>query len=424
LARSRLILFVGLALLVAGTVGLAASGDLRQHLTRFLAFYVVAVAGFVMVWLTARRLGWKLALVVAILMRAALLPGHPSLSDDYYRYLWDGRVQVAGINPYVHAPDSRALDRVAFADRARVNHHGVWTIYPAAAELLFAGLARLGGGLIALKLLLGAFDALTAWGVAALAGARRRREAAVLYLLCPVVVLETWGSAHVEIVAVALSVWAAALVARRRDTVAGAALGLAAAVKLTPAFLVVPALVGGRARWRRFLPALALAFLLPYLPYLLSGAVLGSLSETGARPSGNAAVFWLLQRALPYSAARIAAGALFLVAAAAIAMRLRGRERTAETFAWTAMLVPLLLPIVEPWYWLAPVALAMAAGLVTPVVLGLAAPLAYPAWAPWFPQGPWERVVTYGPLLALVPELGARRRRSRRAPSSGTPTGA
>jgi hypothetical protein len=49
---------------------------------------------------------------VAILMRLVLLPLTPELSDDIYRYLWDGQVQLAGINPYRYAPAAAELARV------------------------------------------------------------------------------------------------------------------------------------------------------------------------------------------------------------------------------------------------------------------------------------------------------------------------
>jgi hypothetical protein len=410
LPATRIRLYGGLALVSAGMLGIALTGDLRRHLAAYLSLYAVAGLGYLLVWTAVERLGLKLALVVALALRLVLLPAHPSLSDDYYRYLWDGRVQVAGINPYKYAPASPRLNGVAFADRSKINHPSVQTIYPAAAELLFVGVAKAGGGLYAWKVVIGVFDLGVAAAVAALAGKRRRTAAAALYLLCPVVMLETWDSAHLEVVAVFFVVAAAALLARRRPALAGAALGLGAAVKLTPGLLLVPALLGGRASWRRFLPAFALTFCVPYLPYVLSGAVLGSLKDTGARPQGNSLVFALLDTVLPYAVVRVIVVALFLVAASWISLRLRGCELTGEAFAWCATLALLLMPIVHPWYWLTPVALALGAGLVTPVLLGLVGPAADIAWTRWLPQRGWATVITYAPLLALGPELARRRR--------------
>ena len=50
-----------------------------------------------------------IVLVVAVAARALLVPGAPTLSDDAYRFVWDGRVQAAGFNPYRYVPADRRL---------------------------------------------------------------------------------------------------------------------------------------------------------------------------------------------------------------------------------------------------------------------------------------------------------------------------
>ena len=93
-------------------------------------------------------------LAVAIAMRLPVLLAPPFLSSDVYRYVWDGRVQVAGINPYRYVPADPALpplrDAAIFphinrADTAR-------TIYPPAAQLVFQAVARVSDSVIAMKL--------------------------------------------------------------------------------------------------------------------------------------------------------------------------------------------------------------------------------------------------------------------------------
>jgi hypothetical protein len=432
MAASRLRAYIGVALVGVGLLVLGLTPDLRLHIGHYLAFYAVAVAGYVLVLSAPRAADLRIVIAVALLVRLVMLPATPSLSDDYHRYLWDGRVQLAGINPYRYAPADPALDRVAYADRALINHPGVRTIYPPLAELVFAGDAVAHGGLLGLKLLFGAVDLLVAGLVALLAARERRREAATLWLLCPLVVVQTWHSAHLEVLAVALVVVSALLLVRRRDAWSGAALGLATALKVFPAFLLVPVLVGGRARLRRFAPAFLVALGLPYLPYLASGAALGSLRDTGARPEGNAPVFSLVHLVLPYEVARAVMVVAFAVGAVLIARRLPGRRQTVEAFAWTATLAILLLPIVHPWYWLTAIALAVAAGLRLPVLLGLAAPATDLSRVAGVPRRAWVTAVVYSPLAVwLAWRLGRRGRRSpppppetpqaavRRTPSQG-----
>ncbi|MEM9862802.1 MAG: hypothetical protein AAF938_14360, partial [Myxococcota bacterium] len=76
----------------------------------------------------------------------------PVLSDDVYRYLWDGHVLLSGVDPYAHAPASPPLAGLRDADWARINHPVLATIYPPLAQGLFA-LGRLLGGVWAFKVL-------------------------------------------------------------------------------------------------------------------------------------------------------------------------------------------------------------------------------------------------------------------------------
>ncbi len=386
---------LGLALLCGALAALAASewasGGLLTHQLRFALLYGLSAVGFALLATAATRVPLRVALVAAVAVRLAFLPFTPSLSDDVYRYVWDGRVQLAGLNPYRYAPADGRLDSVRYAERGRINHPRLRTVYPALAELGFAALAAAHGGVLAFKLLLGLIDLLAAWAIWWLADAKRRRAALVLYLLCPAVILQTWEAAHLEVAAVLLVVLAAGLVRRGRDGWAGVALGLAAAVKLTPLVLVLPALVGGRARPLRFLAGLVPALLVPYLPYLLRGGAFGSLFESGTTWLGGSLAYAAVRVVLPAGAARAVCAALVVGGALWIAHRLPGRSATARTFAWTATLLVVCLPVVHAWYWLTPLALGLAAGEFLPVALGLLAPLpealapALPAAAP-----PWR----------------------------------
>ena len=197
----------------------------------------------------------------------------------------------------------------------------------------------------------------------------------MLYLLCPAVIVQTWESAHAEAAAVLFCVLAAVLLVRRRDGWAGVALGLAAAFKVTPLALLVPALLGGRASPARFLAGFVPAFVIPYVPYLLTGGSFGSLFQGGTAWTGGSLVFTLLAQLTTPALARWLALGLFVGGALWIAGSFRGRERTAEAFAWTFTLLILCLPVVHAWYWLTPLALGLAAGIWLPLVIGMVAPL-------------------------------------------------
>lgn len=420
---ARLRAYLGLALVAAGLAGLAVSGDLSAHAARFVTFYGLAGAGFVVLATAATSLPLRGAVVAAVVLRLIFLPGLPTLTDDYHRYIWDGRVQAAGINPYRYTPPDPRLAGVPYAQRESINHPSLRTIYPPLTQAAFLGVvaatraAGLGAAdgasdagpraeVVAFKLLFGAFDLATAAAIWWLASGRRRRQATVLYLLCPAVIVQTWGSAHAEAPAVFFCVLAAALLVRRRDGWAGVAIGLAAAFKLTPLALLVPALLGGRASPARLLAGFVPAFVIPYLPYLLTGGAFGSLFQTGTGWTGGALVFSLLASVVPNEVARWLALAVFAGGAAWIARRMRGRVTTAAAFAWTLSLLVLCLPVVHAWYWLAPLALGLAAGVWLPVGLVLVAP-ALEVLAPAWPSRPfpWRQL---GAALRTGVTLSAR----------------
>ncbi len=407
---ARLRAYLGLALVAAGLVGLAVSGDLSAHPARFLSFYGLAGIGFAVLATAATSLPLRGAIVAAVVLRLIFLPGLPTLTDDYHRYIWDGRVQAAGINPYRYAPPDPRLDAVPYAQRDSINHPSLCTIYPPLTQAVFlgvaaatkvAGLGEAGGAgsadpraeVLGFKLVFGAFDLATAAAVWWLATGKRRRQATVLYLLCPAVIVQTWASAHAEAAAVFFCVLAAALLVRRRDGWAGVAIGLAAAFKITPLALLVPALLGGRASPARLLAGFAPAFVVPYLPYLLTGGAFGSLFQSGTEWTGGALVFSLLASVFSNEAARWLSLAVFAVGAVWIARRRPGRSSAGAAFAWTLTLLTLCLPIVHSWYWLAPLALGLAAGVWLPVVLGLVAPMPAAFAATWPAHlPPWRQL--------------------------------
>lgn len=417
MSPARPVAFLGLGLEVVAVAGFAVVGDLRVHTSLYLGLYGLAAAGYLLAFWARAHLSLATVLVVAAVLRLFLLPGTPTLSDDYHRYLWDGRVQTTGINPYHYPPNAPELDAVPYTDRSLVNHQGVRTIYPPLAELLFQGLTRVGASSVwGLKAVFGALDLAAAGLLALLAGGARRREVLLLYLLHPLVLQETWSSVHLDVGLAVAALAALVFILRGRDLLAGVALGLGTALKLTPAVLLIPALVGRRARPVSLLGGFVVAAGVWYLPYLSSGPTFGSLEDTGAQPRFSASLFRLAQLAFPYGAVRLLLAAAFVLAAVAIALRLPGRNRAPAAFAWTATLFLLLLPVVYPWYWLTPLALGVAAGLWTPVVLGLAMPLSYAGYLRQpFGERLWATVLAYlSGVPAAVRDLAfARRRRSR-----------
>ena len=138
----------------AGALGYAYAfglANLRQQTLQFEGLFFVLFGLYLLAaWQvlqdqtpTARR---TIILIFgfAILYRAFMVFSQPALSDDMYRYVWDGRVQAHQINPYIYPPDSPEL--AYLRDAAiwpSINRKPAVTVYPAGAELAFATMWRI-----------------------------------------------------------------------------------------------------------------------------------------------------------------------------------------------------------------------------------------------------------------------------------------
>lgn len=402
-----------------------------RECTRFLALYGgAAVLYGLAAWRVLRGpglgpRGWILVLGTGALARAILLVAEPTLSDDLYRYLWDGRVLLSGVNPYRHAPVAPELEPLRDALWPLINNPSLPTIYPPLLQVVFGAVAAIAPTVFAMKAAMGLFD--LAAGVLlwlALGRMGRRREHALLYLWNPLLIVEFAGQGHAD--AVGLFLVAAAILAwsTRRAMTAGVALTLAGLVKFLPWAAVPWFLPRLRLRWA-LLPLLVAA---AYAAFATGGVdPLGSLSVYAAKWRSNDFLFALLHRDGPDPEAALASAksaAAVLVVAVWLTVTLL-RRPWVSVYAWTIGAVLLLSPVVHPWYvaWLLPAAVV----LPHPAwwVWSVLAPLAYHPLPRFLAGGPWEenwafKVIEYAPvLLLLAAQIVLEARRARRGPGSG-----
>jgi hypothetical protein len=285
--------------------------------------------------------GAVIVLAIGLLARLCVLPAEPTLSEDVYRYLWDGRLVAEGVNPFPHAPADPALARFHGELAHRLNHAEVPTIYPPAAQLFFGAAARIAATPAAWKLVMLVFELLLVLGLLDLL--RRRgmaSERLLLYYWNPLVIVESYGSGHVDVVAAAFLVLAIALYEARRALPAGIAFALAALTKLVPA-LLGPWLLRRRA-WLLLAAAAATTAIL-FAPFWDAGSSLWTGLLTYARHwEFNSALYRLLR------AAGVADEVVRKLLAAAM---VAARAKTAPGAAFATMAALLVLsPTVFPWY--------------------------------------------------------------------------
>jgi len=283
-AKSTIIVLglLGVATLYLYRVAVHSKGV--ADITWFLKLVVVQIVIYLAVaWLSLRTSDSRSLLVIglifAALFRLSIIFFPPHLSDDIYRYIWDGRVQAAGINPYRYIPAEDSLAQLRddkiypYINRRDTAH----TIYPPVAEAAFLVITRVSESVTWMKAAMVAFEAVAVWAIIQLLvsfGFARQRV--LIYAWHPLVVWEFAGSGHIDALAIAFI--ALTLLARRKnkETATGLLLACATCVKLFPVVLF-PAVYK---RWSWKMPvAFVAAVVIAYLPYLGVGPMkaLGSL---------------------------------------------------------------------------------------------------------------------------------------------------
>jgi hypothetical protein len=302
---------------------------------------------------------------VAILLRAYMLLFDPLLSSDIYRYIWDGRVQAAGINPYRYFPANPALaslrDAAIYPHINRVDTAA--TIYPPVAQLFFLIVTRLGENVTTMRLAMLGCEAVTV--VLIMLFLRRMEQPVtrvVAYLWHPLPIWEIANGGHVDALMVVLmlsGLW----VALTGKALRGAAL-IAFSALVKP--YVAPVLAG---IWRPRdikMPLVVIAVaVLCYLPYLSVGwGVFGYLTKGYLTEEGISAGYelWLLalwrlvfgEHQGDVAVYMVLAALTLLCAAFAVVFRPdRGIAKSLASINLLLLLTLLLVSPNYPWYFLA-----------------------------------------------------------------------
>ena len=277
----------------------------------------------------------------------------PGLDDDIHRYVWDGRVQRLGYNPYTVVPSDPALAGLHTSETRTLNNPEVPSPYPAGAQLFFRAVTSIHESTFALKVAFVVCDLAIVFVL--LDVLRRTRQGAhwvLAYAWHPLLAIEVAGSGHVDIVGALLLLISAASLVRRWRTVAAISLGFAVAVKFLP--IVLLPFYWKRVRMRDgALVAIVLGLL--YVPFFNQGRIpIGSLGTYVQRFRFNDPVFATLER---MTAPQVVAGLAVLVGfLTAIWMRRKSAEGSSDAFAWPMAASLLCAPVVYPWYllWLLP----------------------------------------------------------------------
>jgi hypothetical protein len=372
--------------------------------------------------------------LVTVALRVVVLPMEPG--DDFWRYLWEGRIQQQGFNPYLESPNSPRLIALRDGGWGKINHPQSAAIYPPATELIFAALARAvpataqsPGSVLLFKAVFLLADLATVALLLRLIGGTAPHRVAAWYAWNPAVVFACAGAAHFD--SLMLLALTAAVLALHRAVSADAArpawswslassacLGLAIAIKLVPIFLLPVWLLALRRRAAALLPGIGIPAALT-LPYGGPAVVMEPLLAFTRITRFNDLIWgWIEALTVRNPYGRNWPFTLVLViAVAVIAWKFRADWRRSALWVLGAAL--LLSPVVHPWYvtWILP--LAVWRGQIAWSILSLSVLTALllwettPLWNAWQPNFLTRSLVVVPPLAAWIFQSRVQNRESK-----------
>ena len=338
-------------------------------------------------------------LVLAAVWHVVFLRLPVGIDDDIHRYVWDGRLQRLGYNPYTVVPSDPSAKPLHTEETRNLNNPDLATPYPPGAELFFRAVTSIHESVFALRL---AFVICELGIVLLLLDLLRKTGRGAHLVLAfawnPLLVIEVAGSGHIDIVGAVLLVMSVAALLRRWRATAALTFSLAVAVKFLP--IVLLPLYWKRVRIRD--AGLGAAVLvLVYLPFLDHGRIpFGSLNAYVQGFRFNGPVFAALD---VLASPRWLAGLAVLVGlVTAVIIRRTPSENSPEAFAWPMAASLLCAPVIFPWYllWLVPFLTSPSTLLI--LIWTISIIPTYVMWhyrtlgRPWGELPGWVMILEYG----------------------------
>jgi alpha-1,6-mannosyltransferase len=360
-----------------------------------------------------------LGLVLAAVWHIEFLRRPAGADDDIHRYVWDGRLQRLGYNPYIVVPGDPAFAALHTSETRTLNNPDLPSPYPPGAQLFFRAVTAIHESAFAMKVAFVLCELVIVFVLLDVLRCTRLGAHLVLaFAWNPLLAIEVAGSGHIDIVGALLLVVSAATLVRRWRATAAVALGLAIAVKFLP--IVLLPLYWKRVRIRDAALAAVVVGLL-YLPFLNHGRIsIGSLGTYVQNFRFNGPVFAALD--LVASPQLLVGLALLagLVTATWLRIRRSAPEWSGDQFAWDLFAWPmtatlLCAPAVFPWYllWLLPFLTSASTLLI--IIWTVSIIPVYVQWhlralgRPWGALPGWVMVLEYGCLAMAAAIIFMRR---------------
>jgi alpha-1,6-mannosyltransferase len=365
---------------------------------------------------------------IAVLLRLSALPLAPG--DDLWRYEWEGKIQRAGFNPYVVAPDDPQLAQFAenFPNWDKINHREFTAIYPPGAQLVFRALSAISDRPLLYKFVFAAADLAAAALLVRLIGGANRFARAAWYGWNPLVVYSFAGAAHFDSLMVLSLVAGILFLVRQADATdpaskwswalaAAVAFGVAISLKLVPLLLLPLCAIALGRRAVTLLASIGLPAALSTIYGWPKIDIWHSLGQFAKVTRLNDLFWWVVEATVSTNPRQKNVHYNVAIIACVLLISLLFFRNWKRGMLWVMGTALVLSPVLHPWYctWILPLAAWRDARVWH--VLSITLFAYYLFWnerlfaLPWHSE-PWMRaIIILPPLIALLLEWRERRRR-------------
>jgi alpha-1,6-mannosyltransferase len=381
---------------------------LREDTVKLLALYG-ALQFLCFKLIQFEKWNLRFLLVAGILFRLVFIYALPNLSQDFYRFIWDGRLVLAGINPYMYTPDELLQQGVPPISQATELLEGMGALsarhfsnYPPLNQVFFALGALVGGksimgSVIAMRMLILAADlGVVYFGRKLLRMVNRSPHLIFWYFLNPLIIVELTGNLHFEGVMLLFFTISLYVAGSPRRLLSGALYGCSILLKLVP-LMFLPIFISyyGLKKSLLFYLGVAASVLLFTLPFM-APEVLGHYSATLGlwfkNFEFNAGFYNIVKHlgvsleAKPWKLikdyGKLIPYIMFaLVALYSLIVKKEHLQGLLKAMFWVVLLYFLLSPTVHPWYLIFPLALCLFTDFRFPLFWAAVVAVSYAAYA-------------------------------------------
>ncbi len=233
-------------------------------------FALQLILGVYIFYLAKSSAQFKIALFLGIGIRFAFVFSEPNLSDDIYRFIWDGELALSGVHPLAEKPSDFHAENTEFRPELfqNLNSKEYYTVYPPLKQAVFI-VAALGSTLqqetVFLKALLFLGELWLLFGcIKLLLMLNLKPRTVLLYWLHPLAIIEIVGNCHFEGLMTAAFIWAIVLFSRK-SFISGGFLAASILLKLFP-IVFVPLFLLKNSSIKKFFLSLGVTLLVCCIP--------------------------------------------------------------------------------------------------------------------------------------------------------------